>query len=91
LLAAVAVVGALRRLPLAYGAYALVGLLIPLCAPAPEQPLRAIGRYAMVLFPLFMWGATFVERRGWTDTLVPISAGLLAIFCAGFATWQPVL
>ena len=39
LLAVVATVGVFRRLPIAYGLYVLPGLILPLTAPRPDQPL----------------------------------------------------
>src|SRR3954451_4584556 len=55
LLGSVAVVGVLRRLPLAYGAYVLAALALPLSFPVGPQPLMSLPRFLAVLFPLFMW------------------------------------
>ena len=63
ILGAVAVVGALRRLPVAYGGYALAALFLPLSYPVSPKPLASLPRYEVVLFPLFMWGAVWVTRR----------------------------
>ncbi len=84
-----AVVGTLRRLPLAYGAYVVVALALPLSWPVVPQPLMSLPRFALVLFPLFMWLGWWTAR-GRFRTLV-----LGALFCGGqafaaaeFATWH---
>jgi hypothetical protein len=87
-LAAVATVGALRRLPLAYGAYALVALALPLSFPVGPQPLMSLPRFLAVLFPLFMWLALVgrtPRRRGVVLGLLTLG---LAIFTARYATWH---
>lgn len=91
LFALVAAVGVLRRLPIAYGAYVVVALSIPLSAPLPEEPLRAFPRYALVLFPLWMWLATVVERRGVTRAVTAVSAVGLVLITGAFATWNQLV
>lgn len=83
-----AIVGALRRLPLAYGAYAVAILALPLSYPVTPQPLQSISRYALVAFPLFMWAGWWVSRRRLTTPTVAILAVLLGLFTAQFATWR---
>ena len=90
LLAAVpAVVGVLRRLPLAYGVYVIAALALPLSYPVSPQPLMSLPRFLVVLFPLSMW-----LRRGWPRTrarrrpALAASALLMAFFVAQFATWH---
>ncbi len=87
-LGVIACVGVFRRLPIAYGGYALVSLAMPLSYPVTPQPLASLPRYEVVVFPLFMWGAMWVSRR---DLLVPAVgalAVLLGLFTAEFATWR---
>jgi hypothetical protein len=86
--AAIAVVGVLRRLPRAYGAYALVALAIPLSYPVAPQPLMSLPRFLAVLFPLFIWLAIVTEERGWTRAVTATSAVGLGLFTAQFASWQ---
>ena len=86
--AAVAVVGAFRRLPRAYGAYALVALAIPLSYPVATQPLMSLPRFLAVLFPLFMWLAVVTEERGWTRAVTATFAVGLGLFTAQFAAWE---
>jgi hypothetical protein len=85
---AVALVGAFRRLPIAYGAYSLVALAMPLSYPASPQPLMSLPRYEVVLFPLFIWSAWWIRRRGLTTPAVAAVAVLLGLFTAEFATWR---
>jgi hypothetical protein len=87
-LGAAALVGAFRRLPVAYGAYCLAALVLPLSYPATPQPLISLPRYEVVLFPLFMWGAWWISRRQWTVPAVASMAVLLGLFTAEFATWR---
>jgi hypothetical protein len=86
---AVAVVGVLRRLPLAYGAYVIAALALPLSFPVGPQPLMSLPRFLAVLFPLFMWLALACRGPGRRLQLV---SGLLAIglvvFTARYATWH---
>lgn len=86
--AGVAVFGALRRLPRAYGAYAFVALAIPLSYPVDPQPLMSLPRFMSVLFPLFVWLAVVTEERRRTAPVAAISAVGLALFTAGFASWE---
>ena len=86
--AVVAVVGAFRRLPSAYGAYALAALALPLSYPVDPQPLMSLPRFLAVLFPLFMWLAVVTEERGWTVPVTAASAVGLGLFTTQFAAWE---
>ena len=86
--AAVAVAGAFRRLPRAYGAYALAALALPLSFPVDPQPLMSLPRFLAVLFPLFVWLAVVTEGRGRTVPVAAVSAAGLALFTARFASWE---
>lgn len=90
ILGGVACIGALRRLPIAYGAYAVAALALPLSSPITPQPLDGLPRYEVVLFPLFMWAAAWLDERDWGDTGLAGSAVLLGLFTAMFATWRYV-
>jgi mannosyltransferase PIG-V len=84
-----AIVGVLRRLPLAYGAYVLGALALPLSYPVAAQPLMSLPRFLVVLFPLSMWtGAFLAERPRARPVLLLGSALLLAFFAEQFATWH---
>jgi hypothetical protein len=83
-----ACVGALRRLPIAYGGYAVTALAMPLSYPVDPQPLASLPRYEVVLFPLFMWAALWVHERRIVLPALGSSAILLGLFTAEFATWR---
>jgi hypothetical protein len=88
LLAVPAVVGALRRLPAAYGAYVLVALALPLSYPVGPQPLMSLPRFLAVLFPLSIWIALWMTGRPARERAVigACTAGL-AVYTGLFATW----
>jgi hypothetical protein len=83
------VVGALRRLPLAYGAYAVAALALPLSYPVEPQPLMSLPRFVLVLFPLFLWLGWWSARGRWR---LPVVAGAFLALqlwaAAEFATWH---
>jgi hypothetical protein len=83
------IVGVLRRLPLAYGAYVLVALALPLSYPVPPEPLMSLPRFEVVLFPLAMWaGAWLAQRPRARLPVLVVSALLMAFFVGEFATWH---
>jgi hypothetical protein len=85
-----ALIGALRRLPPAYGAYALAALLLPLSYPVAPQPLMSLVRFESVLFPLFIWLGWWLARGpAWRRTAVlSVFAAGLAACSALFSTWH---
>jgi len=86
--ALVGLVGVLRRLPLAYGAYTAVALAMTLSYPVDDQPLISLPRYMLALFPLQMWLAVWTSRRdGRLERTVGVSAVLLGLLAAQFARW----
>jgi hypothetical protein len=87
--AVAAVVGVLRTLPFAYGAYVIAALALPLSYPRPAQPLMSLPRFLLVLFPLTMWLAEWLAARPRARApTIALSALLMAFFAAGFATWH---
>ena len=83
-----AVVGTFRRLPIAYGAYVVASLALPLSFPASAQPLESLPRYLAALFPLFMWLAAWCRERRVTDLVAIAFAGGLGLFAAQYAAWE---
>lgn len=68
-------IGMLRRLPTAWWVYAVfVGLL-----PALSGNLMSFPRYLVVIFPLFVWLALWLDARGWSATHIRWIALLLFI------------
>lgn len=86
--AAVATVGVLRRLPVAYGAYVVAALALPLSYPVRPEPLMSLPRFVAVLFPLHMWLAVWSTERRASERALASSAVLLGLFTAQFATWR---
>src|SRR4051812_24926117 len=84
-----ALVGTFRRLPVAYGAYVVAALALPLSWPVPPQPLMSLPRFELVLFPLFMWLGWWAARgRRRLEVLGAVFLGLQAFAAAEFATWH---
>jgi hypothetical protein len=90
LIAAVpAVVGVLRLLPFAYGAYVIAAFALPLSYPVAPQPLMSLPRFLLVLFPLSIWlGAWLAAHPRARRPALAISALLMAFFVGQFATWH---
>lgn len=88
-LAVPAIVGVLRRLPFAYGAYLVAALALPLSYPVGPQPLMSLPRFVSVLFPLAIWLALWMTGRVWRERLVvgAFATGL-AVYTGIFATWH---
>ncbi|MEA2311187.1 MAG: hypothetical protein QOE28_1155, partial [Solirubrobacteraceae bacterium] len=84
----VAAVGCLRRLPLPYGAYVLVSLVVILSSRVDDSGtvvLQAMHRYVAVLFPVFVWLAlATAKRERWTPVLAAFGTGL-GLLTAQFA------
>ncbi|MGH2763749.1 MAG: mannosyltransferase family protein [Thermoleophilaceae bacterium] len=83
-----ALVGILRRLPPAYGAWVAASLVLPLSFPVTPQPLMSLPRFLAVLFPIFMWLAVWSEERRATVRVAAVSALGLGLFTAQFASWH---
>jgi hypothetical protein len=90
LLAAVpALLAVARRLPAAYGAYAILALALPLSEPVRGQPLMSLPRFLLVLFPLSMLSGEWLAAHPRARTpLLCLSAVLMVVFLAQFATWH---
>lgn len=77
--AIVATVFVWRRLRVSYAVYMILGILVPLSTGT----MMSIGRYLLVLFPIFLLAASFKEavvKRAW----VMISLLLLALYSSLF-------
>lgn len=81
-------VGALRRLPVAYGAYATVGTVLLLCYPVYGRSPSGFSRYVAALFPILMWLALWSSERRLYRWVLAGSALLMVINSARFATWH---
>ncbi len=90
--AALLVLAAFRRLPLAYGLYSIAALLPALTDPIlaqPPEPLHGLPRYVLVTFPLFMAAAAWLEKRRITPWVISLFGVGLIGMTAAFAAWLP--
>jgi hypothetical protein len=88
-LVVIALIGAVRRLPLGYAAYVVASLAVPLSYPVVPQPLMSFPRFVLVCFPLWMWFGWLLSRhKRWRIPVLVVSAILLAVTTAQFATWH---
>ncbi|HUB36110.1 MAG TPA: hypothetical protein VL972_04740, partial [Solirubrobacteraceae bacterium] len=82
-------VAVVRMLPLAYAAYAIAALALPLSYPVAPQPLMSLARFLVVLFPLSMVVAAWLAARPRARApALCCSAVALMFFAAEFATWH---
>jgi Mannosyltransferase (PIG-V) len=84
--ASLGVFGALRRLPLAYGAYALAGLVFAISFPGNGLVLTSLPRLVIVLFPIFMWLGIVTECRSYHGIALGASAVGLGLLSTMFAS-----
>jgi hypothetical protein len=87
-LAIVASVGALRRLPLAYGAYAAVGTVLLLCYPVFGKSPSGFSRYIAALFPIVIWIELWSSERRLYRWVLAAFLLLMVVNSARFATWH---
>jgi len=79
---------ALRTLPLMYGLYMLAMLAGALTKVSAVQPLLAMSRYVLVLYPGFIVLAKWGWQRAWVHRLAIYLGFALSIFYVGqFAIW----
>ena len=86
-LAGLAIVGLLRRLPVAYGVHAAIGLALVLSFPRFGSDLASTSRYLVVYFPIVIWLALWASERRKLKVVLAISALLLVLNTVHFATW----
>lgn len=72
-----------RRLRLSYALYVLASILLPLWG----GPINSIGRYVVVLFPLFMMLAIWGRNRWVNLTYAAVSLPLLSIYILLYIRW----
>jgi mannosyltransferase PIG-V len=86
--ACVCTVGALRRLPLAYGAYAATGIVLLLSYPTYGIHPASFSRFMTPLFPILMWLAVWSSERRLFKPILVAFALLMVVNSARFATWH---
>jgi hypothetical protein len=77
-----------RELGAVYGLFAAGSLAIPLSAPSDAYPLLSIPRLGLTIFPLFLALAVLGRRPRAHTAIVVMSAVLLGVSIAEWATWQ---
>jgi hypothetical protein len=75
-----------RRFGAPYGLFVLGSLLIPLTAPHSGYPLLSMPRFTLVLFPAFMAAAALTRDERHEHIVVGVSALLLGVAVAQWAT-----
>ena len=78
---------AVRRLNLAYAAYAVCGLALPLSVPAAGYPLMSLPRFEFVIFPLWIALALWAHERRRVRQLIWLFGTVLAISSGLFSVW----
>jgi hypothetical protein len=90
-LAAGALFVSLRRVPVAYTAYAVAQLAVATSFPSPHEALMGFPRYALAMFPLFIGAAGWLSARPrLRDAVLVASGALLALFSGLWAYWALV-
>jgi hypothetical protein len=84
----IATIGACRRLPAAYGAYAVGMIALTVSSYTPFEPLASFPRYLLVVFPCQIWLALWARRASRRTVVLMVNAGLLAFFASQFSTWR---
>lgn len=82
-----ALVAAWRRLPKAYGVYAVICLVTCLSSPVSGAPLTSLDRYGLILFPLWIVAAAWLLERRLLRAALFVNATLMCIFSFEFARW----
>jgi hypothetical protein len=87
-IAAAFLVACFRRLPLAYGAYAALALMMCVSSPVFGQPLVSVDRYVLTIFPLWMAAGAWLARRRIAPAVIAIGAALLTFYTVWFSSWS---
>jgi len=82
-----AIVGLLRRLPIAYGVHAAIGLALVLSFPRFGSHLASTSRYLVVYFPIVLWLGLWANERGRLKVVLIVLALLMILNSVYFATW----
>lgn len=91
LAAAILLIGACilawRYLPRVYALYLVAATLLLLSSTVTRWPLQSLPRYTVVLFPCFLLLGQLGANRHWHRLILIVSAPLLGLYTALFATW----
>jgi Gpi18-like mannosyltransferase len=86
-----ATIVAFWRLPRIYAIYLAASIGLFLSSSVQHWPLQSLSRYSLVLFPLFFLLAQLGANRYWHRAILVVSASILGLFTALFATWYSVI
>lgn len=76
-----------RRLPAADCLYSALCLLTCVSSPAHGGPLMSLDRFALVMFPLWVAAAGWLDERRVLCPALACSATLMVVFAFEFARW----
>ncbi len=76
-----------RALPREYGVYALMMYLAPLFRMTTMQPLVSMDRYALAIFPVFIWLGACGQNAWVNRAIVYLSFPLQLYLSAQFVLW----
>ncbi len=76
-----------KHLPKAYSVFSALYLLICVSSPVASAPLTSLDRYVLVLFPLWMVAAKWLDSHRRLGSAVAGSGVLLFVFALQFARW----
>lgn len=79
-----------RRLPRAYGVYALSAILLCTSSAVTLEPLRGFDRYMLPIFPLWIGAAVWVTERRMTVATLTLSSAMLVMYTVEFTRWMTV-
>jgi hypothetical protein len=82
-----ALVGAWHRLPKVYAIYSALMLIVCTSGAVKGDPLHSFGRFALVLFPLWMIAAAWLSERRAVRLVVEAEAALLLFYAIEFSRW----
>jgi hypothetical protein len=83
----VAMLIAIRRLPLSYALFMLPNLLLLFAREMHFAPLMSVGRYLLVLFPAFVVLALYVKNKHVQRGIICISILLMVFFFYYYVHW----
>jgi hypothetical protein len=86
-IAIASLIGAWKRLPKAYAVYAALVLIVCIWSPSLFFPFRSIDRYLLVVFPLWMATAAWLQERRTVRPVLYVSTALLVFYCVLAARW----
>jgi Mannosyltransferase (PIG-V) len=82
-----ALVATWKRLPKEYAVFSTLALLVCTWSGVVAKPLEGYDRYMLVVFPLWMATAAWLEEHRLTRPVVQVSSVMLVFYVVMFARW----